>query len=509
MTRRRDKKIEAARSLREKRTAAARARVASPPPPPAPVQVPPERRALELLTAGAVLAERERVYPVPEVFPEEAGRGWVIRDSRKYLADVDPDRKVIFAPLGNDAVSHCVRMQQIARIRWDDRTVNTEGLKRSLLFRALEDNRLSLLLRQSGVDVGAGFLRADTLDNFRQSASSPAENLALLLLTDYTDCAGEVRQGVYGRDSETFELFQTIRREIQDDPSKATSLRLVRWLRGFLVDEVMPERVVMEGCRGACLNLEDAEQCTGDFDDFFDMAWESLGEDDQLQQIPSAVREQLPSEMPAGLKPHVEHAQQANTPLGLQPWGRMSLQEPPRTLSVLGRMHKKWKSTEEGVFPRFPHRFLTDGRIFARRVKRPGGTVVIDCSGSMGLTGEAIARVVEAAPGCLVACYSGSNDHGVLRILARGGRRVDNGYCASPGGHGNIVDFPALKWAYRQAHPRIWVSDFVVTGIGDRPGTANIVMCAAAVQKGRFFTARNVDEATQVLKRLGRYYRRG
>jgi hypothetical protein len=108
-----------------------------------------------------------------------------------------------------------------------------------------------------------------------------------------------------------------------------------------------------------------------------------------------------------------------------------------------------------------------------------------------------------------VACYSGTGKGGVLRILAAGGKRVDTKYCAPPNGCGNIVDFPALRWAYKQSHPRIWVSDLGVTGVNDQPGQGNLAMCSAAVKKGRFFNALNTEEALKVLRRLGRFYRKG
>ncbi len=126
----------------------------------------------------------------------------------------------------------------------------------------------------------------------------------------------------------------------------------------------------------------------------------------------------------------------------------------------------------------------------------------------MGLTPEAIRQMVEHAPGCVVANYSGEEDSGVIRILARAGRRVADEFCESPSGSGNIVDYHALRWAYKQSHPRVWVSDLGVTGIGDQPGQGNFAMCLAAVQKGRFFHAHNVEEAIAVLRRLGRFYRK-
>src|SRR5262249_32246461 len=143
------------------------------------------------------------------------------------------------------------------------------------------------------------------------------------------------------------------------------------------------------------------------------------------------------------------------------------------------------------------------------RREMPGEAVVMDALGFMSPAAEEIQAMVEGAPGCLVAWFSGSGDGGVLRILAEGGKRVDDEYCLPPDGEGNIVDFPALKWAYKHNHPRIWVSDLVVTGVEDQEGSANLVMCAAAVKRGRVFTAHDTEEALAVLRRLGRYYRKG
>jgi hypothetical protein len=189
------------------------------------------------------------------------------------------------------------------------------------------------------------------------------------------------------------------------------------------------------------------------------------------------------------------------------PWGRAKIEEPARSLAATGKFMRKWTATDEGVFPRYPHRYAVDQRVFSRRIKRPGGTVVIDSSGSMGLTPEAIRQMVEHAPGCVVANYSGTGNYGVIRILAKDGKRVQDDLCHAPCGHGNIIDYPALRWAYRLSHPRIWISDLGVTGVNDSGALGNLAMCAAVVQKGRFFHGHNVDEAIQIFKRLGQFYR--
>jgi hypothetical protein len=79
----------------------------------------------------------------------------------------------------------------------------------------------------------------------------------------------------------------------------------------------------------------------------------------------------------------------------------------------------------------------------------------------------------------MIAAYGGGHDSGVLRVLARDGRRVDDAGLASIGGGRNVVDGPALEWLARQPAPRFWVSDGQVTGIGDVRGRRNWPACEA------------------------------
>jgi len=449
---------------------------------------------------------QERIYPVPEIFPEELGRGWKIRHTKKWIG-IDHDERTIHVPLDGQPVSHCLKLQQIARIKWDDATVNAKGLDSHLLFRAVEDHRLSCLLTRAGIDIGAGFLYEQTL-GLLQSLPDDAFALTLLLMSDYTGNAPTLAFLTRNQDDRIVRLFLEIRRRIAENPTKANTVAIVRWLRTLVRDVPLPTRLKIQGKRKGCptgsCQLWDGTPM--DFDDYFELAWDELDEDMKLQELPSAVRAQLPRDVPESMIPMRTSYEQL--PDTFVPWGTPRLEEPPRPVDEMGKFHKRWKATEEGVLPRYPHRSAVDQRIFARRWQVPGGTVVIDSSGSMGLTPEAIKRMVEHAPGCVVANYSGDEQDGIIRILAKGGRRVPDSLCAAPSGGGNIVDYHALRWAYKQSHPRIWVSDLGVTGIGDQPGKGNFAMCLAAVKKGRFFHAHDVDEAIAVLKRLGRFYRK-
>ena len=64
--------------------------------------------------------------------------------------------------------------------------------------------------------------------------------------------------------------------------------------------------------------------------------------------------------------------------------------------------------------------------LFARRVRqKPGGTVLIDASGSMGASRENLRKLCELIPTATVAYYSGTdrNGKGILTIYAYKGKR--------------------------------------------------------------------------------------
>lgn len=118
-------------------------------------------------------------------------------------------------------------------------------------------------------------------------------------------------------------------------------------------------------------------------------------------------------------------------------------------------------------------RLLTDGRAFRRDIRKPqkGGTILIDASGSMDLSGDDIRAILDRAPAATVAMYSGRNaGFGTVSVIAKAGRMATDREIdrrRDQVGGGNIIDGPALRWLATQAEPRTWICDGIVTGKGD------------------------------------------
>ncbi len=151
--------------------------------------------------------------------------------------------------------------------------------------------------------------------------------------------------------------------------------------------------------------------------------------------------------------------------------GRKPVREALRKLTVT--------QGEYGVKPRNVHRIITDRKVFKRRNHIAGGSVMIDCSGSMGFDSRDVTEIVELLPASNIAGYTGYGHNengfdGVVKIIARNGR-IDTEAIDYLQNYGlNSVDFDALKWLAKQEEPRIWVSDMQVVGVNENGGAKTL-----------------------------------
>lgn len=140
----------------------------------------------------------------------------------------------------------------------------------------------------------------------------------------------------------------------------------------------------------------------------------------------------------------------AAMPLALPPW----------------KLQRVARAVDEGTIPRYMHRWPSDKRVFARTKRLPGGTLLVDDSGSMGLSAEELDRIIDMLPVATVAVYAGEDglDGGEIRVVAQDGKRAVAEDLSTPYG-GNGIDGPALEWLGEQNGPRIWITDGGVSSI--------------------------------------------
>jgi vacuolar-type H+-ATPase subunit H len=187
-------------------------------------------------------------------------------------------------------------------------------------------------------------------------------------------------------------------------------------------------------------------------------------------------------------------------------WGEVYWTKPPLVRNMLlGKVSRKPRPSDEGAVIRNMHRWYSDRRIFNRKRKLPGGTLLMDLSGSMSLTAAQINEIIDAAPHATVVAYSGSGDRGEMKRLAEKGKRVADNEVNTFGG-GNVIDMPALEWLAKQEEPRVWVSDGLAIPAstrGNRGTLATAVeVCRDFARKHRIVRMRDHDEAVRLLRLL-------
>ena len=186
-------------------------------------------------------------------------------------------------------------------------------------------------------------------------------------------------------------------------------------------------------------------------------------------------------------------------------WTELVVERLPMPLHTKGNIGKTRASSNIGRSPRRMHRMMTDPsmRIFDKVSRGAGGVVVIDNSGSMSLSHEQVKKIVENAPGALVASYSETiHDKPNMYVLADKGRMVS---AVPEQGAGNGVDFPAIEWAVknrqRSSSPIVWVTDGGVCGKNSGFSESLALQCLKFAKKHNIVIVQHADEA---IKELGK-----
>jgi hypothetical protein len=148
-------------------------------------------------------------------------------------------------------------------------------------------------------------------------------------------------------------------------------------------------------------------------------------------------------------------------------------------------------------------RLATDGHIFAK--DRPGGTLLIDYSGSMQWDVEKLQAALRAMPALTIAIYFGDRGHGKLIVIAEKGRWAEIPSVPDMQ-RGNEVDIEALQWLASQKGPRLWLSDSQICGgqvdVIGREKAAELVTRTA--RQHQIKRAPDLDSAIAYLRVAGR-----
>ncbi len=361
--------------------------------------------------------------PLPEIL---SPGNWTVRHVPRG-GHTGRAARVLAAPFDHTPLARAVRLHELAHVKFSPSRPNAErfGVRPDTLL-YVEDARVNECARRAGLGAVLWELEDPAIES--PDPRSRFRKAVLFLLA----CHG----------TRAYERVAADYDEAGDAGALARNLAERAW-KAFTEPKARPKfRTTVEVAK---------------------MLDDLLGGADEPVEMPGgATGPGVPSASAAGLR----------APDGPPRWGELRrIEEPARTLPVPGASCRRMRrAVEEGLDFRFPHRLLVDRRVFARRVRLRGGTVLVDASASMGLKPKDLLAIVAAAPGAEVACYEGAAEGwGVVRILARAGRRVADPLVAPPLGKGaNVIDGPALRWLATRPRPRIWVSDGHVRGIGDR-----------------------------------------
>ena len=154
--------------------------------------------------------------------------------------------------------------------------------------------------------------------------------------------------------------------------------------------------------------------------------------------------------------------------------------------------------SETGAMFRYPHRLHIDRMIFGARRRARGAAVLLDCSGSMGLTWTHVYEIVKHFPAGIVAGYSGDR----LYIFAENGRMVSEEWMRTKYEvrGSNESDGPALEWLAKQRGRKFWISDQQVTEAGESLTVRGYRYCMKIVRRNNITIVENVHTFLNRLK---------
>ena len=173
------------------------------------------------------------------------------------------------------------------------------------------------------------------------------------------------------------------------------------------------------------------------------------------------------------------------------------------------------RNSDRGIVPKNMHRMTTDKKVFTNKTSVLGGSLMIDFSGSMGMSEQDAREIIDYLPAANIAGYVGygysiDDYDGLIQIIAKDGR-IDINAISNLKEYGqNSVDLDALKWLAEQPEPRIWVSDQQVVGVHeDTRRSQNLnkearLEIASFMRKHNIIPIRVIEQVKEVAKQLAK-----
>lgn len=379
------------------------------------------------------------------------GHKWRVKEGRWPVfidrSDLEGEGGIMQVPLDDSDVGRKLRLHEQAHVTFTDNDLEVNGVS-ELSVEACEDGRIIHLMNQRddwrNVNEGTDVMPPSVIARHREDFARLAQKLS----------GAEEASSIPGTlPTPTIPLVQ--------------AARLIAMTRGYYEARHFDDMAYQN-------NLNWAVQKVNEMHRKFIQSKKRPTMDDtvayarELERYFNEMEEQLVQangELRKADLPHdIVNPKQLDKDLE---WGEMRMEEAPLTEKLRADPSRKQRATDMGAVPRYMHRLLSDQRVFGRRRKHKvyQGTVLIDHSGSMGLSTDQVDEMLSRWPAVTIATYSGSGSGwGVLRIVAKNGKRAAQEYLRRPCGGANEIDGPALDWLIKQKRPRLWISDGYVSG---------------------------------------------
>lgn len=400
----------------------------------------------------------QAISPLPEAID---GRPWAIAFGPPGSGSMDPTARRMVVPPGTDPSSRFIRSHELAHSKITPRiAAYKQCIKHGVSMDALqccEDLRVHHFLDHVGVEC-TGSLSDTEAEQVVDNLVGSMRSLAATMVSSR-------------RTKDWVKLRAAVQRRLDPSAWQAllSSIRLID--KRLQAGKGMYRPIGMRNCTAPAARLFDAL--------FFENADPAQLHDTQLP------------------------LKDMGLPRGKTRWGTMTIESVPISQSKKTLAHSRMNIyRDEGSVLKAAYRLPVDGRVFCRTRRYKGGTVLVDVSGSMHFTTEDLERIVASAPATTVAVYSGRGKAGVLTVVAQKGRMATASSLrlAQSHGNGNIIDGPALGWLSTQPIPRIWVSDGMVTGVGDQNSIDLGADAQLICRKGKIRRVDKAAAACQVLR---------